>query len=70
MSVAGTFNAWDSLATPLSKTKDGEWRFHTDLAPGEYEYRFIVDGVWQEDPHATNAVPNPFGGRNSVLRVS
>jgi hypothetical protein len=40
------------------------------LAPGTYEYCFIVDGQWMPDPMARETVPNPFGGRNSVLKVA
>lgn len=68
--VAGMFNDWNPSATPLSKHDDGQWRVQTELAPGEYEYRFVVDGLWQEDPHARHAVPNPFGSRNSVIHVA
>jgi len=38
--------------------------------PGRYEYLFVVDGQWLPDPNAKESVANPFGGRNSVLRVS
>ena len=39
------------------------------LAPGVYEYCLVVDGEWMADPSTEESVPNPFGGRNSVLRV-
>jgi hypothetical protein len=40
------------------------------LAPGTYEYCLVVDGQWMPDPLAKETVPNPFGGRNSVLKVA
>ena len=40
------------------------------LAPGTYEYGLVVDGNWMTAPHARESVPNPFGGRNSILRVA
>jgi hypothetical protein len=40
------------------------------LAPGTYEYCLVVDGQWMPDPLARETVPNPFGGRNSVLKVA
>ena len=70
VSIAGTFNDWDSNGMPLTKESNGEWQLRTMLRPGEYEYRFIVDGTWQEDPGATHHVTNPFGTRNSVVRVA
>ena len=49
---------------------NGRWFKETALAPGAYEYCLVVDGQWVTDPRATETVPNPFGGRNSVLRVA
>jgi 1,4-alpha-glucan branching enzyme len=69
VSVAGTFNGWDPKSNPLSKESGGVWRTALLLAPGRYEYRFIVDGQWQEDPSAKESAFNPYGGRNSVLVV-
>ena len=56
-------------ATPMIAL--GEGRLAKDLAlpPGDYEYCLVVDGQWTPDPKATETVPNPFGGVNSVRRV-
>jgi hypothetical protein len=51
------------------KTKDGKWIIRMLLRAGEYEYRFVVDGQWIEDPEADQSAANPHGGFNSVLRV-
>ena len=32
-------------------------------------YCLVVDGQWMPDPLAKHTVPNPFGGRNSILEV-
>ena len=42
----------------------------TVLPPGTYEYCLVVDGHWIADPLAVETVPNPFGGRNSLLKVA
>ncbi len=68
--VAGSFNDWQPRATPLSRSVDGPWAAELRLKPGEYEYRFIVDGEWVEDPAAEQQVSNSFGSHNSVLRVN
>jgi 5'-AMP-activated protein kinase regulatory beta subunit len=65
--VAGTFNDWRPEANPMVHTGSGEWEARLMLRAGQYEYRFVVDGVWQEDPEATRSAPNPYGGVNSVL---
>src|ERR1700683_524436 len=68
--VAGTFNRWQPEAKALHPSAGGHWWKETALAPGTYEYCLVVDGQWMADPLATETVPNPFGGRNSVLRVA
>jgi 1,4-alpha-glucan branching enzyme len=68
--VAGTFNNWQPDAALLQRQPDGVWTIELELAPGEHEYRFVVDGVWCDDPQAALTLPNPFGGCNAVLLVS
>jgi hypothetical protein len=67
--VAGTFNGWAPEKTPLEKNGVGEWEITLSLAPGDYEYRFVADGEWMDDPLACRHAPNPFGGQNAVLHV-
>jgi len=69
VSVAGSFNSWDPVRLPLRRLDNGDWRGDLKLAPGRYEYRFVADGKWFTDPGAKEAVPNPFGTRNSVLVI-
>jgi 1,4-alpha-glucan branching enzyme len=68
--IAGTFNQWQPEAKTLHSTGVGHWWKETALAPGTYEYCLVVDGQWMSDPLARESVPNPFGGRNSVLKVA
>lgn len=68
--VAGTFNDWDAATKPLHPLGNGRWLKETVLQPGTYEYCLVVDGKWIPDPQAPETVPNPFGGRNSLLSVS
>ena len=67
--VAGDFNHWQPEAKTLRYAGTGHWFKNMALAPGIYEYCLIVDGQWMPDPLANESVPNPFGGRNSVLKV-
>jgi 1,4-alpha-glucan branching enzyme len=69
VSLAGTFNNWDPNADPMEKGEDGLWRTTLELAPGEYQYKFVVDGTWIEDPANPDAVDDGYGGVNSVLTV-
>ena len=67
--VAGSFNNWHPQANPLEPTGTGDWTAKVMLKSGRYEYRFIVDGFWTDDPQAPLKVANPYGGFNSVLEV-
>jgi len=68
--VAGTFNNWRLEAKTLHSSGVGNWWKETAMAPGTYEYCFVVDGQWMPDPLAKKTVPNPYGGRNSILEVA
>ena len=70
VTLAGTFNNWDVGKLLLKKNKSGRWTLDMDLQPGRYEYRFLVDGQWQNDQRPVSCVCNSFGTSNSVLEVS
>jgi hypothetical protein len=65
--VAGCFNQWHP--DPLRKQKDGTYRKSVELPPGQYEYKYLIDGKWLEDPESPGYSANPFGTRNSTFRV-
>jgi 1,4-alpha-glucan branching enzyme len=67
--VAGSFNEWDPTANVLGYDEDGRWGCTLALEPGEYEYRFIVDGEWCDDPGNGMRRPNGFGTENCILIV-
>jgi glycosidase len=69
VTVAGTFNGWDPKANPLADAdQDGIWELALDVAPGRHEYKFVVNGdQWFTDETAADFVPDPYGGKNSVL---
>ena len=69
VSIAGTFNDWQPNSTPMISLGFGRWVKDLTLAPGTYEYRFVVDGAWLPDRRATETSPNPYGGLNSVVKV-
>ena len=67
--LAGDFNNWDSSSDAMKKDKKGIWKISLSLKPGRYEYRFLVDGNWENDPSCCNCVPNEFGSENCVRIV-
>jgi hypothetical protein len=68
--IAGSFNDRHPNVTPMIRLNDGKWAKELALPPGRYEYRFVVDGVWVDDPAATELIQNPFGTANAVLVVA
>jgi chromosome partitioning protein len=71
--IAGDFNGWvpDKGVRSLIEA-EGETRIWTKilhLAPGRYQYRYVVDGEWREDPENPEGVASHVGGRNSILVV-
>jgi 1,4-alpha-glucan branching enzyme len=67
--VAGNFNQWNLSAHPLKRDKKGVWKISLTLGPGQYEYRFLVDGEWQNDPGCYSLIENPFGTLNCLKIV-
>ena len=67
--IAGSFNQWDPYSHSLKKDKQGISKISLPLSPGRYEYRFFVDGQWQNDPHCSSFVENPFGTLNCLKIV-
>jgi len=67
--LAGDFNNWDASSNPMREDKKGIWKIFLSLKPGTYEYRFLVDGNWENDPSCCDCVPNEFGSQNCVRIV-
>lgn len=47
--LAGSFNNWKPEELVMQRDGNG-WMLSVALAPGNYEYKFIVDGKWMTDP--------------------
>ncbi len=75
--LAGTFNDWSEVDTPMKRGKGGNWMAALNLSPGHYEYKFVIDGQWCCRPGCADhvyagcleCVPNSFGTMNRVLEV-
>jgi hypothetical protein len=68
VAIAGSFNSWQP--EQAKTTGNGGWVKELTIAPGRYEYMFVVDGQWMADPNAKEFTPNPFGGQNSVIVIN
>jgi len=68
--IVGDFNDWQANDAARMTKVDGVWKRRLKLKPGTYRYRLVVDGVWQQDPNNPETRENPFGERDSVLKVT
>lgn len=67
--LAADFTQWEQSPITLKKLKSGLWKATISLSPGTYEYRFLVDGRWEDDPQCSNRCWNRFGVQNCVRQV-
>jgi len=67
--LAADFTDWERSPVEMMHSEDGTWFTVVPLAPGQYAYRYIVDGQWYDDPACPLHAPNPFGTENAVVRV-
>jgi len=67
--LMGDFNQWNPKVHPMKKNKTGVWEKVTLLFPGTYEYRFVVDGQWENDPNNAQTRTNQFGTKNNFIVV-
>ncbi len=68
--LAGEFNEWDPAARRMRRSARERDAFVAvlELAPGRYEFKYVVDGEWVCCPKAPT-VPNDHGTENSVVEV-
>ena len=68
--VAGTFNNWQILQMFRNPNDAGMWGVrYENLAPGRYEYKFVVDGEWTPDAENYTAVSDGKGNWNSSFII-
>lgn len=69
VSLAGNFNNWDTKALTAKKDSKGTWAVKVSLKPGRYEYKFVVDGSWMNDPKCSSCVSNSLGSQNCIIEI-
>ena len=71
--IAGDCNGWvpDKGVRSVIEAENGSrvWTKILHLPPGTYQYRYVVDGEWREDPVNASTAPSATGRVNSVLVV-
>jgi len=71
VAVVGDFNNWNSEAGALGKLKTGAFKGTFEVnKDADYEFRYIIDGVYANEPEADAYRWNEYAGvENSVLAV-
>jgi 1,4-alpha-glucan branching enzyme len=69
VSLVGDFNEWNPNRHPMKMREEGTWEKIIVLPPGKYEYKYLVDGTWENDPLNHHTCYNSFGTLNNVLAV-
>ena len=72
VSIAGDFNGWSRVASPLKRNDSGLWSTEIVIPrAGRFEYKFIINEQrWMEDPSNGMKAPDNYGGLNSVVVVA
>ena len=67
--VKGEMNSWNPGLGEMTK-RDDTWSTTFDLNPGNYQYKFVVDGNELNDPNPeVSTVSNGSGGFNSLYSI-
>lgn len=68
--LAGDFNQWNANKKILSDRKQaGVYTGYCMIPPGQYQYKFLVDGIWTMDETNPNFVRNEFNTFNNIIDV-
>ena len=67
--LAGEMTDWDAGKRAMQRDASGIWRTSLDLEPGEYLYKFVVDGRWVQDPVTPDHDSDGNGGQHSFVFV-
>lgn len=78
VSLRGDMNSWGE--DPMEPGDGGVWSVTLELPPGEYSYKYFVNGQWPQDmtkgpggrpydAQASDYVDDGFGGQNAVRIV-
>lgn len=70
--IAGNFQGWNPLGTPMTNEGDGIWSFSSEFLEGtQLSYKFINGNAWpqQENVPSSCGVGDGFGGFNRTYTV-
>lgn len=65
--LTGSFDGWTSQRR-MEQSEGGTFSYNLRLYPGRYEIKFIVDGIWKNDP--LRPTVNNHGNENNLMIVT
>jgi len=67
--LAGEMTDWDAGKVAMQRDRNGTWHTALDLEPGQWLYKFVVDGQWVQDPATPDHDADGQGGQHSFVFV-
>lgn len=67
--LAGEMTDWEAGKVAMQRDEHGTWHTALDLAPGQWLYKFVVDGRWVQDPATDDHDADGQGGQHSFVFV-
>jgi 1,4-alpha-glucan branching enzyme len=69
--LAGDFQGGRSMQHAMDRDDRGWWRARLDLNPGEYRFKYLIDGeVWEADFAAYGVESDRVGSWSSVIWIA
>lgn len=67
--LVGDFNHWDEQSLPMRRSNSLRFEIELVIPPGRYQFKYLIDGIWWNDPDADEYVDNFWGSEDSVICV-
>ena len=68
--LVGDFNKWNEQSLPMRKSRGRGFELELDIPPGRYQFKYLIDGIWWNDPNADDYKNNFWGSEDSVICVN
>ena len=67
--LAADFTEWEAAPIDMIRFGDGVWSTTVPLPPGDYAYRFLVDGNWYDEPRVARSNSNSHNLQKALIKV-
>ncbi|MCK5126657.1 MAG: isoamylase early set domain-containing protein [candidate division Zixibacteria bacterium] len=67
--LVGDFNKWNEQSLPMRK-KSARFELILKIPPGRHQFKYLIDGIWWNDPDADDYAGNFWGSEDSVICIN